>query len=107
MIPGHDPSPKHAKPALLISTVKVKNCKKTNYPVEGEEPSKILYTVPGAQLISLKSAQIKQLMVKGKLERAQEKMVIFKEKEKVVNLTMKKEKKEGRINLLSHHQVST
>lgn len=46
-------------------------------------------------------------MVKGKLERAQEKVVIFKEKEKVVNLTMKKEKKEGRINLLSHHQVST
>lgn len=75
--------------------------------MEGEEPSKILYTVPGAQLISLKSAQIKQLMVKGKLERAQEKVVIFKEKEKVVNLTMKKEKKEGRINLLSHHQVST
>lgn len=75
--------------------------------MEGEEPSKILYTVPGAQLISLKSAQIKQLMVKGKLERAQEKVVIFKEKEKVVNLTMNKEKKEGRINLLSHHQVST
>ena len=75
--------------------------------MEGEEPSKILYTRPWRTANFIKVGSDKQLMVKGKLERAQEKVVIFKEKEKVVNLTMKKEKKEGRINLLSHHQVST
>ena len=40
--------------------------------MEGEEPSKILYTVPGAQLMFIEVGS-PQLMVKGKLERAQEK----------------------------------
>ena len=75
--------------------------------MEGEEPSKILYTRPWRTANFIKVGSDKTVDGKGEARKGAGKVVIFKEKEKVVNLTMKKEKKEGRINLLSHHQVST
>ena len=39
--------------------------KKANYPVEGEEPSKILYTVPGAQLMFIEVGLDKTVDGKG------------------------------------------